>query len=179
MAARPFLAAMTKAIEKMGGEEAIFDRLASGETVGSIADSIYIPEFKRSPSRSYMYMWRRRGGDERVRKWKEAIVHSADALAEEAGTVLDELVGRAATAADVSLAKSRSEHRRWLATKYNKEKYGDAKAQVEVHLSLGDLHLSALRARGHMDNVPKELPEGIEEADFEVLEEEEIHAEVV
>lgn len=72
---------------------------------------------------------------------------AADSLVEEAGEILDDLAGTEMTREEVALAKTRADHRTWLASKWNRPVYGADQAQVNVALNLPGLHLEALRLR--------------------------------
>lgn len=85
---------------------------------------------------------------------QEARRQAADLLAEEAGEVLEnaaqviEGVRMPLSSADVSLANSKSNYLRWLAGIYD-EQYRDKKgAGVNVQVTVGQLHLDALKAHG-------------------------------
>lgn len=166
MAGQPMLRALERYIEERGGDTFIFDRIADGESIGKIAKTITLPGQTQPISRPFLYIWRNKGGDERRKGWALAMEASADSAAEDAGDILDELAEETfdPSSGQVSLARARSEYRRWVASVRNKEKYGDAKSEVNVNLSLGDLHLDALRKFGSRSE-----PEEIEAADYELL----------
>jgi hypothetical protein len=63
----------------------------------------------------------------------------ASALAEEAGTILDDV---SEDRDAITKAKARAEYRQWLAGHWNKEEYGKT-AQTQVSINVGDLHLLA------------------------------------
>lgn len=148
MSGRPFMQDLERRIEEQGGEDAaVFIRMADGEGIRAIAESLGV-------SRPYLYMWRNRKehAERRQSKWADAMRLSAHANAEKSIEELERLDGRLTlTNADVSLAKAKSEYRRWLAGVRDKELYGDAKdAPVQINVSVNQLHLDALRARGSM-----------------------------
>lgn len=155
MAGRPFLQALELKIEGLGGEDAaVFEPLADGASLGTIAAELGV-------SRPYMYVWRdhKEHRERRREKWELAMKLSASTHAELAGEVLEKLAAKGViTNADVNLAKARSEYRRWLAGKRDPEAFGDKQEQVQVNVSIGQLHLDALRARGSMHKVAAELP---------------------
>jgi hypothetical protein len=136
------------------GEAAIFDRIAEGEPLGKIAASYGL-------CRDSVYNWIKAGGPAREERWNEAKVRSADALAEQAGDVLDEAVS-VTTSAEASIARARSDYRRWLAQVRSAE-YRD-QPTVAV-FNLGQLHLDALRAIKSRNHVPELIQ------DAEVIEE--------
>jgi hypothetical protein len=125
------------------GEDAIFDAIATGEPLGKIAK-------KYGLCRDSVYNWIKAGGPAREERWNEAKVRSADALAEQAGEVLDEAVD-VTTSAGASIARARSDYRRWLAQVRSAE-YRDQPA-VAV-FNLGELHLDALRTIKSLNRAP-------------------------
>lgn len=148
MTGQPVLHKLIRYVEAKGGDEWLLNRLADGESVGAIAKSIDLPGHG-SISRPMLYNWRNKGGEPRREGWRLALKASGHALAEDAGEALNELRGTGATAAEVSLARSRSEYLRWLAGKRN-ERYGEKATVVDLTLNVADLHLDALRRHGHM-----------------------------
>jgi hypothetical protein len=149
MASQPVLRKLERYVEQQGGDAWIMDQLAAGLSVGQVAAGITLPGHG-SISRPLLYNWRNKS-EARREGWALAMKLRGHALAEEAGEVLDSLVGTAPSAAEVSLAKSRAEYRRWLAGRLNAEAYGeDKQALLNVNLNVGDLHLDALRRVGHM-----------------------------
>jgi hypothetical protein len=63
----------------------------------------------------------------------------ASALAEEAGTILDDV---SEDRDAITKAKARAEYRQWLAGHWNRDEYGKA-AQTQVSINVGALHLLA------------------------------------
>ena len=157
---------LCKYIDARGGETFITDRISAGESVGTICKSIKLPGEAQPISRPFLYTWRNKGGDERRRGWALAMKVSADAIAEEAGDILDELaVEHDPSSAQVALARSRSEYRRWLAKTRDRDKYGeDRQAAVNVNLNIADLHFASLRELG-------QRPAPMEIIDAEVIKE--------
>jgi hypothetical protein len=93
-----------------------------------------------------------------------------EALVEEAGEVHDELAGGMPTSAEVSLARSRSEYKRWLGGKLNDE-YSDKPGDINIAVvSADDAFAAALKKHGQRRALPTPAPEPIPEADYEVLE---------
>jgi len=140
MAGRPKLQALGKKIESLGGEGWILDRIADGEKIATIAKELEV-------SRQLVYRWAD-ATPERKDLVQAALRASAHSLAEDAGTVLDDLANsHELSSADVALASHRAQYRKWLAGIRNKEDYGD-KAAATVQISVGSLHLDALRIAG-------------------------------
>lgn len=74
----------------------------------------------------------------------EARKQSAPILAEQAMEILDDVdEDRDA----IAKAKAQADLRTWLASKYDRQTFGNDAAQVNVQLNLGQLHLDALRQR--------------------------------
>ena len=148
MSGRPFLQQISKSIESLGGDEWFFGRIINGDTMAAIAETV-------GCSRSFLYQWLDLKRDERRAALAEARKLSADALVEDGGKLLDRLAGTHATSSEVSLAISRA-NRQWRASRFNRELYGEPRAGVEVNVSIGTLHLDALRARGAMKVLERE-----------------------
>ena len=83
---------------------------------------------------------------------------SADAFVEEGLAILDDLTHKPdLTSTDVSLARERVHHRRFMAGSANADRYG-TKPSAQVTISLGDMHLDALRKnRSSIIDVTPEL----------------------
>lgn len=98
-----------------------------------------------------------------LREWLERPEHSAvltrararaaDKLASEALTIADEQYQRVVdpetgeerlAAKDVARDRLRIDTRKWLASKWNQQQYGDQKG-VQVQINLGSLHLRAVK----------------------------------
>ena len=89
----------------------ILSRYANGETLSAICKD------KNSPKRNTVYRWRQsypEFGD----AYEMAIEEHTDALIDQAGEIVDNEV-------NPQLAKVRADHRRWLASKLNRARYGD------------------------------------------------------
>lgn len=190
MAGRPFLRALDQRIEQFGiaahgadvegtdmtpGELWFFDQVADGLSLQKIAA-------KCGVSRRQLYFWmdmdgqkeRRRGLLAESREW------SAEAHADKAGEILEGVGefdedGRRIplSAPEVALAKERSGYRRWLAGVRDPGQYGDKRGQVNVNLSVGELHLDALMAHGRMPQIEGgpvvDEPDLVEVEDDDVL----------
>ena len=138
------LAKLERDVEAAGGDEAVFARIEAGERVGAIMRSYGL-------SRGMFYRWVKVGGDARRARYQEARRYSADALAEDGREILDRLAKAAKTRdvsnAEVSLANSRANYRKYLASVYDREQYGE-RPGVQVNIGIRDLHLDALRTLG-------------------------------
>jgi hypothetical protein len=163
MASRPHLQSLAAAIEKIGGDDVIFDQIADGVPMRKIAEPF-------GYSRQMIYAWIHMGGPEREKRWEESKQTAAHALVEDAGDILE--AGRPVTSAEASHLKARVEHKRWLASVFNRKVYGDDSGKIDVQLNIGQLHLDALRAAGSRHTIQAEperpaLPAA--EADYEVV----------
>jgi len=171
---RPLLRYLSRVIEEQGGDDVIMDRLAAGETWKSIISDYENPKTKKPFTRGMIYHWIQDGGEERVRKWKEAKAIAAYAHAEDAGEILDNDGELPITSAEVGLIKERAKYRQWLAGKYNQKDFGEAPAQAgNVNINLGSLHLGALQKaaenRAQQIEADEDEPKQIEEADVEIV----------
>lgn len=153
MTGRPKLNALASSIEEAGGDAVIFDQVADGVYMTTIADEWGV-------SSQLLRKWVRMT-PERVQAYSAAKLHSADALVEEAGDTLD----KASTLTSQHIAKARavSGFKQWLAGKRDRAQYGDEQAQVNVNLSLPSIHLSLLRKHGRVIEIPEEDVELIDE----------------
>src|SRR5687768_10926884 len=110
MAGRPLLNRLASDIEALGGDAWFFDLVAEGVSVQAIAR-----EHLGGVSRALIYDWLNSdpsgGRRERLARAREL---AAEAHAEKAGEVLDELVGKKASSADVQLATQRSNFFKWM-----------------------------------------------------------------
>jgi transposase-like protein len=137
MPGNPMYHKLAADIKDLGGDEHIFGRIEDGEPIGKIAKSFGV-------SRALLYKWRDRDA-ERIRGWEQAVKGSADARVEQASEILDECEPENPSV--VALARARSDDRKWLASKLNREKYGEASGPA-VTINVGSLHLDALRQMG-------------------------------
>lgn len=133
MAGRPKMRALQETMEELG-EDWLFEKMADGETVSACAKEVGV-------SRQMLYLWVHQR-PEREQAFKQARKLAAHALVDDAVEILD-----AAKASDSTLARERARFRQWMASKMNRESYGEEKAQVAVNLSVGMLHLTAVQDR--------------------------------
>lgn len=138
VAAQPKFRALVARIEAMpGGWDDIIDAIANGATYRMLAEKFEV-------SRAFMH--RVVTHDPERRKRAEA------AYAERAHAMIDEAIDIADTVnvnlpAAVQKAKLQIELRQWLAAVDNARFQKANAAQVSVHLTIGQLHLDALRRR--------------------------------
>ncbi len=166
---RAMLAQLTRLAAEIGPdalpEDAVLVRVASGETLKSIAATLSQWAGVRIPSSvigDYM-----NAAPERKAKLAKARRDSAPALVEDAIAILDDAdLDRDA----IARAKAQADIRTWLASRYDRATFGnDNTAQVSVNVSLGGLHLDALRRRTVpllRPDTPAALPAG---PDYEVV----------
>lgn len=180
MASRPKLQKLRRLIEDHGGEPFVFEFVADGLSMKATAEAIgevIGMEF----SRGLLYQWLDIPDhkERRRRLLKEARADSAERLAEDAGEILDDLQDKETlSSADVQLGAQRSKHRQWLAGIRNKD--FSPKSGVEVNISVGELHLEALRAHsaqslpgGDRKEITAPEEDEVVEAEFEVVREDE------
>lgn len=139
-----------KAIHLHGGEDYVWEQLASGVTTTKLCESLgfSVVAFRK---------WVERGGDARVSSYARAKSMAGDSLAEQTLDLADSLDRADVTSAQVTLAKLRSDNRWRMAAALNKETYGNAPAQININI--GDIALSALRKREVIDVDAKSLDE--------------------
>jgi hypothetical protein len=130
---------VNKAVHKLpGGEDELFDRVASGERISSIIAQLRVSE-------GAFYAWTETT-PERAEQFSRARARAAHALAEQGLEIVDN-----ATVVEANLANVRARYRQWLASKWNQQTYGDNKNQVTVQLSINTAHLQANRVNAVND----------------------------
>lgn len=166
MTGRPKLLALRKRIADDDLEDDIFEAVAEGTAIGNLCTMFKIT------SRKMFYDWKGKDGP-RHDKYTAARLIAAEAHAERAGEILDELVEDKSflTGPDVAAATSRSKYQQWLASIKNPADFGTNQAPAVV-LNFGELHFESLRNSrpGKVVINPATAPERIErivEADFE------------
>jgi hypothetical protein len=156
MASKPTEAFVLRQIEELGGwDVAVFERVANTETQTAIAQSYGI---------SQGFLSRLIHKDpERIRAFREAKKLAATLYAEEAMSIADHVP---ADRDEISKARERINVRRWMASAWDRETFGEEKGDVNVNvLNLADLHLDALRHRVTESPRPLELPPGTNDDD--------------
>lgn len=132
MASNPIEAQMWANIDKQGGVDRIIERVAEGESIKDIAAGLGI-------SRSFL-SWKINA----IPGVKERLVQArkvrADKWGEEALEIADNVEP---DPNQINKAKMRIETRKWLAGVDDPDRFGTKQAQVNI--SLGGLHLDALR----------------------------------
>ncbi len=141
MPGRPKRAAMIKAIEAQGGEDAVLDRIAAGETISSIAVGFGVSRQALSARLNETP-----DGRAAVMRAREMAAH---VLAEEALRIADE-----ADNSNDRAKRLQIDTRRWIASRWNRDAYGDSPAVQVGGLSIQQLHLDSLRRVRPEDCLP-------------------------
>lgn len=116
MAGKPETKRQLALIEGLGLDE-IARRVAGGETLRSIADSIGV-----NPTRLSTWV---NSADERAEVLARARVRGAHALVEEGHSIVMKATNESAT-----VAKLQSDYLKWMAAKFNAAAYGEQRAPV-------------------------------------------------
>jgi transposase-like protein len=134
MAGTPVKRALFAKIEQLGGIEFVCAHIAEGMTIGRLAEFLEC-------SRPLLSFW-----INQTEERKEAVLRArklkAEKLAEDALEIADSV--DETTIGGVNKARLQVETRKWMASKLDPEGYGEQK-QAQVNISIGDLHLQALK----------------------------------
>lgn len=165
MAGRPKLRAAVKAIEAKGGAELITEHLHAGGTITGLADKLGV-------TRGTLYTAIRANDDFR-KAYEAAKEGAAEAHAEQGFIIWNELKkerreerknadpdSRAAelNAVDIAIAKESGNWHRFMAESWNQKTYGK-RGDVNLNISVGDMHLDALRKMKVVEDVDAKLIE--------------------
>jgi hypothetical protein len=143
------------AIEE-AGPDAVYGWVSEGLSIREVANELGLDGTDQNVRWS-VRNWLRRDED----RYNEAKAASVDALAERAYQIYGDEAPE--TTADGTWRDRKAGHLRWLADL----RAGRNKDGVNVNLSVNELHLDALRKKGHMPR-----PKGeVQDAEYEVLEE--------
>jgi hypothetical protein len=131
MAGRPKLRSLKVRIIETGGYESLLDKIASGTSMRRLAE-----EYQTSPSQLAFLL--------KKPEWNDKFM-TAKAIA--AGVqVEDAFEGvKKAIPEDVNVKRLQFEAAMKLASVFDRATFGEQKQQVQVNLSIGDLHLQALK----------------------------------
>lgn len=146
-------------------EEEILERIASGESLKAVADSMGL-------HRDALHRWIKKD-EGRTKLYQEARERSAEVFADEAIDVLREAWGRGPQLqqAEATAARELAKALQWEASKRDRKRYGEERTQGGVNIGsvnvIGGLHLDALRKFGSMSQPA--LPPAV---DAEILEDE-------
>jgi hypothetical protein len=150
MASTAFTRAMLVRIKDAGGWKALLDDVAEGKPFTRVADKYGI-------SRSFLANYMRRNA-----KLKELLAEArkiaAHVYIERATEAIEDADANHAFGREqIAKAKLQSDHYKWLASKYDREFFGDDKTATNVNLNLmqnfPDMHLQALR---QLNSVPRQ-----------------------
>lgn len=133
MPGRPFLRAFKQKLKENGGWTAIFDRIAEGRTLRSIA-----PEYGCSES---WLCHQLRDNPERRAIYESARKEAARALAEKG---LEAVEHMEADRDQIQKVKVQTDYYRWLASKYDREQFGEP-ADTGITINLDTMFLDALK----------------------------------
>ena len=118
-----------------GGADWLFDQIASGVTVAELARQYGCTRSYVSRSLNSV--------PEYAAALSKARGEAADALVEQGLEMVDGLSG-ASTPTEIAATREKVQWRKFMAGSMNQERYG-TRPQNSVTLSIGDLHLDALR----------------------------------
>jgi len=157
VAAQPIKRQLLADIDAAGGWDAIWERVASGESQTAIARSFGVSQgfFSR-----VIHL-----DDARARDFRGAKRLAATEYAEEAKDIVDNApLDRDA----ISKAREQASVRRWLASCFDRDQFGEAAPDVNVTVNtIEHLHLDALRHRMVETPRPLGLPRGTDDDDGE------------
>ena len=135
MAGRPLRKRILNEIQEKGGADYLFEEIASGKTITELAKEYgcnrqylsttinNVPEYSQALSKARQ--------------------EAADALVEQGLTMVDELDG-GSSSSEIAATREKVQWRKFMAGSYNQERYGN-RPQTNVTISVGDMHLDALR----------------------------------
>ena len=152
MAGRPKRRQALEKIETRGGAEYLQDFLMSGGTISTLAKALdltrgYLPRLLINPA-------------EYSKASEEIREKAADAHAEKGFQIFEDLAQerqrerdlaeegsrtKDLNQVDVAIAREKASQHRFVAQAWNQARYGNKAGQTEVTISLGDMHLDALR----------------------------------
>jgi len=157
MAAKPIERFVKQQIQEQGGWPRILERIASGETITEVAQTLKRPDGQWI-SRNFLSGLLHKD-PERSAKLKEAQIEGASAMVDDALLIVD----RAPPDRDsVNKAKTRADVRLKVASLRDRDTWGD-RAQVQVNVNVASLHLDSLRTRTvPVESEPAYLPQPTE-----------------
>lgn len=131
MAGRPKLRSLKLRIIETGGYEALLDRIASGTTLRELSNI-----YATSPQQLSLLLNKPEWKD----KFDEAKRVAANVRVEDAFAGVQKAMPE-----DVNVKRLQFEAAMKLATVFDRPTFGEQKQSVQVNLSIGDLHLQALK----------------------------------
>lgn len=153
MAGQPIKNKLRHDIESAeGGWDAIWDRVACGEGLEVIGKSFGL---SRGPLTRLIYE-----DEERVRCYKRALEMRGEHYADEALQIVDAVPEAKEPRDEIMRSKTRSDTRKWFASKLNRPMFGEDQPQVNVGMSFGEIHVAVLKAGNARRAELEKLPEG-------------------
>jgi hypothetical protein len=139
--------------------------IASGKTILDLARDL-ATQMGEPISREIVSHYLNTFSEDAKQRIAAARIAGAHALAEEAKEIVDDAeVSREG----ISHAKLRADTRFWIAERWNRDELGGAKG-AQINVSIGQLHLDALRTRAARPPVTATVPAPTAIVDAEVLE---------
>lgn len=136
MPSRPVQAFFEKQMAELGGWESIFERIANGESQTDIANGFGV---------SQGWLSRIINQDpERKLAFRQAKREAAQAYADECKRIAD---GMPLERDAIAKGREQIAVRRWLATVYDREQFGEPDPSLNVTVNVEHMHLNALRHR--------------------------------
>lgn len=135
MAGKPLKKRILDEIKQKGGADYLFEQIASGKTMTQLAKQYGCNRQYFSTSINTIPDYAKA----LVRARQEA----ADALVEQGLEMVDDLDGSSSNS-EISATREKVQWRKFMAGSYNQERYGN-RPQTNVNISIGDMHLDALR----------------------------------
>ena len=135
MAGKALKKRILKDVADNGGVDWLYDQIASGVTVAELAR-------RYECSRSYISRALNENPEYKV-ALASAREDAADALVEQGLEMVDKLNGDSTTN-EIAATREKVNWRKFMAGSFNQGRYG-TRPQTNVTLSIGDLHLDALR----------------------------------
>lgn len=117
--------------------EYVLRRIEDGELATELAEEL-------GASYGVLKRWVNAQPDGRAR-WQDAMKERTDVLAEQTVIEARKLQGTEVTKEEIAASKLLIEQLTFLAKSHNRQVYGNDAAQVNVNVSVGGLHLDALR----------------------------------
>lgn len=163
MAGRSFTRGAARRLDAYG-EKKVFDLYLKYRDVRKMLKNL--PPEIGTMSNGPFYEWLKADPTQgRWNRWQNTKAVIAADLVEEGLTIVDD-----ANDGSVPAARLRSEYRRWIAERYDRAAFGKPDAQVNIAVGIGDEFLAGLKA---VEAKAKAKRDEIEEADYEVVEEDE------
>jgi|TARA_R110000744_G_scaffold72283_1_gene145233 hypothetical protein len=135
MAGRALRKKILSEVQDRGGADYLFEQIASGKTLTQLAQEYGCSRQYFSTSINSI--------PEYSNMLAKARGEAADALVEEGLGMVDRLDGLSTTS-EIAATREKVQWRKFMAGSYNQERYGN-KPQTNVNISVGDMHLDALR----------------------------------